>query len=106
MLVSAAVNRPWLVRAVAMLLLLVGLQAGTFRDFDSSHQWAAGADDGTVAVLTEGRKADGDAVALQAAALPRPACRELPGALRLARHSVGARALSHHLPDPTGPPRA
>jgi len=103
------VNRLWVVRSVALLLVVVGLQAGSFRGFDNSRQWVHGADEGAATVLAEVRKPHAKPAPPSAAASPpRPARGDSSVALTLTERSRGsARAASrHHVPDPTGPPRA
>lgn len=107
-LVSRAVNRPWIVRAVALLLVLVGLQAGSFQDLDAGHERYYGNDDYTSAVRPEVRKSDLDGVEAQPAE-DRP---ERPAAVYRAIEIPSTRATSAALPAPrfrpapTGPPRA
>jgi hypothetical protein len=96
------VIRPWLVRAVALLLVLVGLQAGSFRDLDTGDAPYYGTADYGAVVAVEARLADG---------LPPPApVARLPQAQHgdgaLPTEPVRAAARAFHLPDPTGPPRA
>lgn len=101
-------NRPWLVRAVALLLVLVGLHAGSFQDLDAGHERYYGNDDYTSAVRPEVRKSDLDTVEPQPAqdrperpasvyrAIQVPLTRAMPVALLSPRFR----------PAPTGPPRA
>lgn len=103
MLVSARVNRPWVVRTVALLLVLVGLQAGAFRDLPTHDERYYGAEDYGVAVAPESAKPHALPPAEPVAQLPHAPYRAfaMPPAL------VGAAAAhAFHLPDPTGPPRA
>jgi hypothetical protein len=107
-LVSRAVNRPWLVRAVALLLVLVGLQAGSFQDLDNGHERYYGNDDYTSAVRPEVRKSDLDSVEPQPAqdrpVDPSPAHRTIEIASACA--TPAALLLPRFRPAPTGPPRA
>jgi len=102
------VNRPWLVRSVALLLVLVGLHAGSFQDLDAGHERYYGNDDYTSAVRPEVRKSDLDSVEPQPAQ-DRP---ERPAAVYRAIEIPSARATPVALlpprfrPAPTGPPRA
>jgi hypothetical protein len=102
------VNRPWLVRAVALLLVLVGLHAGSFQDLDAGHERYYGNDDYTSAVRPEVRKSDLDTVEPQPAQ-DRP---ERPAAVYRAIQGPSTRATPVALlpqrfrPAPTGPPRA
>jgi hypothetical protein len=102
------VDRPWIVRSVALLLTLVGLQAGAFHDLETKQKRYFGVDDHSAAVLAESRKAD---PAIDAEPAPAPAA--VPVAARRAQAEYPAAALSvvfvasqRRLPDPTGPPRA
>jgi hypothetical protein len=52
------VSRPRIVRSIALLLVLVGVQAGAFRDLETGHEWVFGTEDHSAAVLSEARKAD------------------------------------------------
>lgn len=101
-------NRPWIVRFIALLLVLVGLQAGAFRDLDTGHEWVFGTEDASAAVMSEARKADPKTDRLPVAdapsALPDPVCATLP--LRAAPEIGGAPSARAYLPSPTGPPRA
>lgn len=101
-------NRPWIVRNVALLLVLVGLQAGAFRDLDTGQEWVFGTEDASAAVMSEARKADpemdGLPVADAPAALPVPVRAALE--FRTAPEILGVSAPRSFLPDPTGPPRA
>jgi hypothetical protein len=102
------VNRPWLVRAVALLLVLVGLQAGSFQDLDTGHERHYGTDDYTSAVRPEVRKSDLDTVEPQ----PAQARLERPAAVYRAIQVPSTRATPvavlppRFRPAPTGPPRA
>lgn len=100
MLVSAAVNRPWLVRSIALLLVLIGLQAGSFRDLDTGEQRYFGTADYHAAVAPESGKPLALPPAVPAAQLPSaaPVAPVLPVA--------AARAGAFHFFDSTGPPRA
>ena len=101
-------NRSWIVRSVGLLLVLVGLQAGSFQDLDTGHERYYGTDDYTSAVRPEVRKSDLDTVEPQPAqdrlerpaamyrAIPVPSTRATPVALLPPRFR----------PAPTGPPRA
>jgi hypothetical protein len=104
------VNRPWIVRNVALLLVLVGLQAGSFRDLDTGHEWFFGTEDASAAVMSEARKADPSIDRLPAASAPSafPVPVRVRAALRLraAPESSGAPSARAYLPSPTGPPRA
>lgn len=102
MLVSAAVNRPWLVRSVALLLVLVGLQAGAFRDLPTNDERYYGTEDYTAAVAPEAGKPHVLPPASPAAQRPHAVH------WRYAVSSAPVRAAAHtlHRPDPTGPPRA
>lgn len=102
MLVSAAVNRPWVVRIVALLLVLVGLQAGAFRDPDAGDERYYGTSDYSAAVAAQTRLPDALPPPAPAAQLPRAPDRA--SAAPVAR--VRAAARPFYLPDPTGPPRA
>lgn len=101
-------NRPWLVRAVALLLVLVGLHAGSFHDLDTGHERYYGNDDYTSAVRPEVRKSDLDSVEPQPAQ-DRPA---RPAAVYRVIQVPATRATPVALlpprfrPAPTGPPRA
>jgi hypothetical protein len=102
------VHRPWIVRTVALLLVLVGLQAGAFHDLETGHEWYFGTEDNSAAVMSVARKADpaidGVPVADAPSALPLPVHRALE--CRTTPEIVGACAPRAFLPDPTGPPRA
>jgi len=107
-LVSRAVNRPWLVRSIALLLVLVGLQAGSFRDLDAGHERYYDTDDYASAVRPEVRKSDLDTVEPQPAQ-DRPVGRTAAHrAIEIA--SACAAPVAHppqrFRPAPTGPPRA
>lgn len=101
-------NRPWLVRTVALLLVLVGLQSGSFRDLDTGHERYYGTEDYSAAVRPEARKSDLGPVEPPAALPPRR-----NGSAPVTDSSVPARLAGggdasprRFLPDPTGPPRA
>jgi hypothetical protein len=102
------VNRPWIVRTVALLLVLVGLQAGAFSDLDRGDERYYGTEDYSAVVRPEARKPDAIPLPLPAAQPPRALQAALfPASLAPARRLTVARAFTpHHLPDPTGPPRA
>jgi hypothetical protein len=102
------VNRPWLVRAVALLLVLVGLQAGSFRDLDTGHERYYGNDDYTSAVRPEVRKSDLDTVEPQPAQdrLERPASMHRAIQVPSSRATPVALLSQRFRPAPTGPPRA
>ncbi len=108
MLASAAVDRSWIVRTVALLLVLVGLQAGAFRDLDTGHEWYFGAEDSSAAVMAEARKADPEIAGLTAADAPRalPVPPRAAPRPRTALVDSGAFPPRSLRPDPTGPPRA
>jgi len=105
-LVSAGVNRPWVVRAVALLLVLVGLQAGAFRDLPTNDERYYGTEDYSAAVRPEARKSEGMPVeppaALTAEARRDTAARAWAMPASLAQ--AGAARASWLHPDPTGPP--
>jgi len=96
------------VRTVALLLVLVGLQAGAFRDLDTGHEWYFGTGDHSAAVLPEARKADPTIGMGPIAEAPR--IRQAPVIAETARDALpetgSVRAVHRLLPDPTGPPRA
>lgn len=99
-------SRPWVVRAVALLLVLVGLQAGSFHDLDTSHERYYGTEDYSAAVRPEARKSEG--VPVEPPSLPndadRPAIASRASASPVAV-SRGRAAPARRLhPDPTGPP--
>jgi hypothetical protein len=102
------VNRPWAVRAVALLLVLVGLQAGSFSDPDTGDERYYGTEDYSAVVRPEARKPDAVPPPLPAVQPPGAPQTALSSALVTpARHRTGARAFpKHRVPDPTGPPRA
>lgn len=102
MLVSAAVNRPWVVRLVAVLLVLVGLLAGAFRDLPTNDERYYGTEDYSAAVAPEAGKPHALPAALPAAQLPQAAY----PAYAMPLAPVRAAAHAFRLPDPTGPPRA
>lgn len=95
-------------RIVALLLVLVGLQAGAFRDLDTGHEWYFGAEDNSAAVMAESREADRAITGVPAAhapsALPAPvgAATEIDAA----PGSAGPSAPRAFRPHATGPPRA
>ena len=101
-------SNPWFVRSVALLLVLVGLQSGSFQDLDAGQERYYGAQDFSAAVRAEARKTDPVLGAGSAADAPTA----LPRALMVARAPQRSRALGiaclpqYLLPDPTGPPRA
>ncbi len=98
-------NCPGFVRAVALLMLLVGLQAGSFRDLTASEERYYGAPDHSVAARPEVRQPDALPLPGPSAQPPRPEYRatvELPPPPKPDR----AGAFPRHHPDPTGPPRA
>jgi hypothetical protein len=101
------VNRPWLVRAVALLLVLLGLQAGSFRDLDAGHERYYGTEDYSAAVRPEARKPHAVPPPLPAAQPPGAPLALLDFALLPpTRRPADVRAFpQHHVPDPTGPPR-
>ena len=101
-------NRPWLVRTVALLLVLLGLQAGSFRDLDAGHERYYGTEDYSAVVRPEARKPDAVPPPLPAAQPPGALQAALfPASLTPPRRFTGARAFARHrIPDPTGPPRA
>lgn len=101
-------NRLWIVRAVALLLVLVGLQAGAFGDLDTGDERYYGSEDYSAVVRPEARKPDAVPQPLPAAQPPcQPQAALFPASLAPARRLAAARAFTpHHLPDPTGPPRA
>ena len=101
-------NRPWPVRAVALLLVLVGLQAGSFSDLDMGDERYCGTEDYSAVVRPEARKPDAVPPPLPAAQPPGAPQTALSSAsVTPALHRAGARAFpKHHVPDPTGPPRA
>ena len=99
---------PWIVRTVALLLVLVGLQAGAFRDLDTGHEWYFGTEDASAAVRPEARKSDVLPVHPPSAQPPRwVAALTFTAFASPARRATGGGACSQRLlPDPTGPPRA
>lgn len=101
-------NRPWIVRAVALLLVLVGLQAGSFRDLDAGHERYYGAENYSAAVRPEARKPAAVPVEPPAAQPPRLApATGFTAFAPLAQAATGGNALPQRLrPAPTGPPRA
>ena len=105
---SAAVNRPWIVRTVALLLVLVGLQAGAFSDLDRGDERYYGTEDYSAVGRPEARKPDAVPLPLPAAQPPRALQSSLfPALFTPPRRFTGARAFARHrVPDPTGPPRA
>ena len=102
-------NRSWIVRAVALLLVLVGLQSGAFRDPHAGHDWYFGhADDGAV-MLADARKADPQVAAEPATGVPVHAAAPAAAAQarRAAPPAIATASLAPFLlPDPTGPPAA
>ncbi len=110
-------------RAVALLLVAVGLQAGSFGELTDAQKWYFGVPDHGSAVLNEHRRAlatraeadtelDGEP-ALGAEDPPAGEPRRgwpVPGLAKLTRHApLAEREVSHPrqlLPHPTGPPRA
>jgi hypothetical protein len=100
MLVSAAVNRPWVVRSIAVLLVLVGLQAGSFRGPDTGDERYYGTSVYGGAVAPEAGKSQTLPSAVPAAQWPRAAhvAHVLQG--------LAVRTVAFHFFDSTGPPRA
>ena len=96
------------VRLVALLLLLVGLQSGVFRDLGSARQWVFGADTPVAAVMSESRKLDGLPADGDPAVEPRVHSTTKAGFF--ARPALpalrAAPLLASHLRYSTGPPRA
>lgn len=100
--------RPWIVRSVALLLTLVGLQAGAFDSLETQQKRYFGVDQYGAAVLAESRKAE---PAIDSEPAPAPAAvpvatRRTQGEHPVAALSVLFVASQRRLPDPTGPPRA
>lgn len=95
-------------RVVALLLVLVGLQAGSFHDLDAGHERYAGTDDYTSAVRPEVRKSDLDSVEPQPVPdrLERPAAVYRVVEIPSTRATPVARLSTRFRPAPTGPPRA
>lgn len=93
-------------RAIALLLVLVGLQAGAFRDLTTSDERYYGAPDYSAAARPEARKPDAlpppDAVAQPPLARVSPGAQPQPV---LVRTDAGAFP-PHLVPEATGPPRA
>ena len=93
-------------RLVALLLVLVGLQAGAFRDPPTNDERYYGTEDYSAAVAPEARKPKAiplpDAVAPPPLARVRLGMQPQPGQLRADAGGFPP----HHVPDPTGPPRA
>lgn len=102
MLVSAAVSRPWVVRSIALLLVLVGLQAGAFRDLPTNDERYYGTEDYSAAVAPEAGKPHVLPPAVPAAQRPHA----VHWRYVIPTAPVGAAAHAFHRPDPTGPPRA
>ena len=101
-------NRSWIVRSVALLLVLVGVQAGSFRDLYAGHERYYGTEDYSAAVRPEARKPDVVPVHPPSAQPPRWVA-EAPftAFASPARCATGGGASPQRLlPDPTGPPRA
>ena len=101
-------NRSWIVRSVALLLVLVGVQAGSFRDLDAGHELYYGTKDDSAAVRPEARKPD--VVPAHPPPVQPPRWFSEPPFTAFAspaRRTTGGRASPQRLlPDPTGPPRA
>ena len=95
-------------RTVALLLVLVGLQAGTFSDLDAGDERYYGTEDYSAVVRPEARKPDVIPLPLLAAQPPGAPLALLVCALRPpSRRPAGVRAFARYrVPDPTGPPRA
>lgn len=114
----------WLERAVALLLVAVCLQAGSFRDLEDANDWYFGTPDYGAVTLTGARKAlairaqaddalgnelspdANDPSAFGAAPRRGPA---LDLIAFVSRGPLAGLVVSHPLPlrpDPTGPPRA
>jgi hypothetical protein len=102
------VNRSWIVRSVALLLVLVGVQAGSFRDLYAGHERYYGTEDYSAAVRPEARKPDVVPVDPPFAQPPRRvAAPPFTAFASPARRATGGRASPRRLlPDSTGPPRA
>jgi len=102
------VSRPFIVRSIALLLVLVGLQAGAFRDLDTGHEWYFGAEDSSAAIMSEARKVDPAIDGLPGADAPPapPAALDAGRALRFTLYTTRASTARTFRPDPTGPPRA
>jgi len=109
--------RDWFLRAVALLLVALALQSGSFGELTDAKKWYFGSPDHSSAVLPELRKA----LAKRAEADAALGADDAPGAAPLRSAPVVARtAFTGHaplaarevpqpprlLPDPTGPPRA
>lgn len=97
---------PGFVRAVALVMLLIGLQAGSFGDLSASDERYYGTPDHSAALRPEPRKPD--AVPLPDAAAQPPIARRPAGAQprpALSRTDAGGFP-AHVVPDPTGPPPA
>lgn len=100
-------NRPGIVRAVALLLVLVGLQAGSFSGLDSGDERYYGTEDYSAVVRPEARKPDVIPVPLPAAQPPRVApATEFAAFAALAQAETGNALPQRLRPTPTGPPRA
>ncbi|HEU4647403.1 MAG TPA: hypothetical protein VFS80_17745 [Burkholderiales bacterium] len=101
-------NCPWLVRAVALLLVLVGLQAGSFQDLDAGHERFYGTDDYTSAVRPEVRKSELDSVEPQPAQDRPERQAAMYRVIEIPSASATPVALlpQRFRPAPTGPPRA
>lgn len=100
-------NRPWIVRTVALLLVLVSLQAGAFRDLEADYEWCFGTAESSAAVVCEARKADPAIAEPPAGAVPPRAAPALAvDAVGTVLNARGACATRAFRPSPTGPPRA
>ncbi|MDH4096484.1 MAG: hypothetical protein OEV81_17050 [Betaproteobacteria bacterium] len=101
-------NRFWLVRAVALLMLVSGMQAGALRGIDTGDERYYGNPETSTAVRPEARKSDVIPLPEPAAQPPQPQQWASGDALpQPGQLPAGARALpQHRVPDPTGPPRA
>ena len=100
-------NRPGIVRAVALLLVLVGLQAGSFSDLDTGDERYYGTEDYSAVVRPEAREPDAVPPPLPTAQPPgAPMALLFSPLLPPTRRPPGVRAFpQHRVPDPTGPPR-
>jgi hypothetical protein len=113
----------WFVGAVALLLVAIGLQAGTFRNLENAKDWYFGTLDYSAAALPGARKslvlraqAEGEQDkepafgAEDAPAVDSSSFRRAPARTAFTRDELlVAPDVSHPLrllPDPTGPPRA
>ena len=87
-------------------MLLAGLQASAFRDLTTNDERYYGSPEQSTAVRPEARKPD--ALPLPAAAAQPPLARALAGAqpLPALRRADAVGFPPHHVPSPTGPPRA